>query len=100
LNDLDIKLVEAVRTNKIDQVKFYIMAGANINFQDKEHDAPLMWAAHNNNYKITKMLLEAGANVHVRTQSGYSVIFFVPAWCREVRKLLKQYGAEVHGGAY
>jgi ankyrin repeat protein len=59
------------KTSKAEQVvKLIIQAGADVNVKATLGNTPLMWAARAGNLKITKLLIEKGANVQDTDNDG------------------------------
>lgn len=57
--------------------KGFLKSPANINYQDKNGQTPLFWAAHNDNLEIVRYLIKAGADVNLRSTSGASPLEIV-----------------------
>jgi len=66
-NDL---LIQGVRENNIKLVKKALLNGADVNIYN---DLPLRLALMYNNYELTKLLLEYGANPHVGNDILYTL---------------------------
>ncbi|MBI5960936.1 MAG: ankyrin repeat domain-containing protein [Chloroflexi bacterium] len=56
-------LMQAVKSNNVEQVKKLIADGVNINEPDASRDIPLIMAAYKGHTEIVRLLLEAGADV-------------------------------------
>ena len=64
-------------TSKAEQVvKLIIQAGADVNVKSTLGFTPLMWAAQAGNLKITKLLIEKGANVHDTDNDGNNALHY------------------------
>eukprot|EP00026_Physarum_polycephalum_P005857 Phypoly_transcript_05896.p1 GENE.Phypoly_transcript_05896~~Phypoly_transcript_05896.p1 ORF type:complete len:489 (-),score=75.61 Phypoly_transcript_05896:74-1540(-) len=63
-------LLIAVEAGKVDNVKALLKAGANPNAQDKNGLTPLHMACGNNMKEITKLLIEAGGDMNLKSHSG------------------------------
>ena len=61
-NTNDTFLIYASKCEKIDFVEYLIEKGAFINAQNNELNTPLHYALKNKNFKISDLLLKAGAN--------------------------------------
>lgn len=92
-------LMVAVDQNNIERVEMLIEAKADLNQKDTYDRTPLMSAAQEN-ASLLRILLEAGADVHVKDYSGDTALDYVRMWadkfdfCERVRLLL-QAGAYV-----
>ncbi|MBQ4493521.1 MAG: ankyrin repeat domain-containing protein, partial [Elusimicrobiaceae bacterium] len=56
-NDLKNKLFEAVKVNDIEQVKFLIEKGANVNWMDWAYNTPLMCASFRGFTEMASLLI-------------------------------------------
>ncbi len=61
MKNINEKLLEAVRLNKIEEVKKLIAKGADVNVVDEYGATALYWASYKGHSEIVKMLKEAGA---------------------------------------
>ncbi len=65
------------KTSKAEQVvKLIIQAGADVNVKSNLGFTPLIWAARAGNLKITKLLIEKGANVHDTDNDGNDALHY------------------------
>ena len=65
------------KTSKAEQVvKLIIQAGADVNVKSTLGHTPLIWAARAGNLKITKLLIEKGANVHDTDNDGNDALHY------------------------
>ena len=55
---LNIRMLEAVKNNQPDSVKFLIEKGANVNYIDTTNCCSLNYAANNNFINLCKILIE------------------------------------------
>jgi len=83
------ELFDAVKAGRINIVKQLIAAGADVNAEDSNYRLPLSYAL--DNYEITKLLIDAGANID-------SELLLGPAYRNDFKmvKLLVEYGADVN----
>ena len=73
--DLNNKLINAARNGLINVVQYLINAGSDINYNDNNVDyTPLMYATLQNHKKIVKLLIKNGANVNIKSVSGWSAL--------------------------
>ena len=54
---MNIQLLEAVKNNDLEIVKFLISSGYNINIEDNYYKTPLMYASENGYLDIVKYLI-------------------------------------------
>ena len=77
----DPPLCHAVRfsddSSRVNAVQFLIHLGAQVNAGDGQLMAPLHWAAYMGYPEVARILLEHGADVSLRTESGYVPLHFV-----------------------
>jgi ankyrin repeat protein len=60
---LDERLLDAVKNNHTDSVKFLVEHGADVNYADTNKATVVMWAALNGDLEIVKSLVKKGADV-------------------------------------
>jgi ankyrin repeat protein len=60
----DTPLIEAIRGNSYNAVKYLIDVGADVNFRSRFYYSPLNLAIKNNNYEIVDILVIHGAKSH------------------------------------
>ena len=62
-----MNLIEAVKLNDIQKVQSLLDLGVNVNEQeDIIKWTPLHYASYVNNYELTKLLLQYGANINIK----------------------------------
>lgn len=69
-NELNRKLIEAIKAEDTKTVKDCIACGANVNSDDNNYNGKttaLMYAVHGSNPKIAKLLIDAGADVNAKS---------------------------------
>lgn len=90
-----IKIIDAVKQNKIDIVKRYIEKGGDLENQDDENSMTLLhWSCFFNHEEITLMLIEAGANIHALTTKKKTPLHYSKSV--RVVQLLIEKGADVN----
>lgn len=91
---LNEQLIETVKANDIDAVKKAIEDGVDVNVRDKYGYIFLHRAALWGHTEITKMLLDAGANVNTRNyEYGDTPLALAVEYEQaEIADLLKQHG--------
>jgi ankyrin repeat protein len=96
---------------RLTNVKMLIAAGADINYEQPEHDGkgtPAIDAAEGGWFEGVYVLLEAGADIRPRTTGGADLTYFVArypidpsdarySWREKVLQVLRKRGAEVDG---
>ena len=58
---MNIQLLEAVKNNDLEIVKFLISSGYNINIEDNYYKTPLMYASENGHLEVAEFLKSKGA---------------------------------------
>ena len=98
--ETDKELLEAVKNNKLDEVKKALDAGANVNAKGDDGNTALIFAGYNGHTESVKLLLNRGADVNAKNNTGYTALI----WASEkghkyiVEKLLEE-GADVNAKA-
>jgi len=70
----DLRLVNAVKNRNIATVRTLLKQHADPNAADIDGTTPLIWAAHNGDAEIGKLLIAAGANVQATNRYGVSAL--------------------------
>ncbi|MBA3954136.1 ankyrin repeat domain-containing protein [Candidatus Dependentiae bacterium] len=65
------QLLAACETGNIQQAVNVLIAGADVNSQNRYGVSPLIAAAYNNNSDLVKLLLNKGANLNLKTHLNY-----------------------------
>jgi ankyrin repeat protein len=88
----------AARVGSLGSVKALLSLGANADGKDERHgQTALMWAAAEGHANVVEMLLEVGANVHIRLDSGFTPLLFAVREGRlDVVRVLLKAGADVN----
>ncbi len=67
-------LIQTAIVNSTKKAQLLVNAKADVNFTDLTGRTALHWACDNNNYKIAKSLIRAGANTNAYTYAGQPVL--------------------------
>jgi uncharacterized protein len=95
--DLDF-FVEAVRKNRIDEVRALLLKGVDVNSRDVFGDnAGLHWAASLGLAEMARLLIDNGADVNVRNEEGYTPLHWAAGeGQKELVVILIIHGADVN----
>ncbi len=90
-------LMNAVKKNDVDAVRKLIAQGVNVDELDSGGDAPLVMAAYNGYTEITRLLLEAGADVAAVDPGMKATALHAAAYAgrTEAAKLLIQHHIDI-----
>jgi ankyrin repeat protein len=90
-------LMKAVDQNDIAAVRKLIAQGVNVNELEPNGDAPLIMAAYQGHTEITRLLLEAGADVGALDPGMKATALHAAAYAgrTEAAKLLVQHGIDI-----
>lgn len=92
-------LCQAALDENLEMVKCLLAHGVHPDQEGNFGVSPLMHALLNENYPLSKELLQAGANVHHRDEEGFSVMHScVHTRSLSLLQLLKDYGAKCQEG--
>ena len=96
IKNKELFLIEAAEKNDILGVKMWLMAGANINAQEKLYGTTALMIASLYGYtEIVKLLLEAGADVNTKNNDGYTALALASKnGYTKIVELLKEAGAK------
>ena len=94
-------IVREIKKDKpnLNLVSDLITLGANLNWQDKDNDdsTPLHMAAWCGNEKISRMLIDAGANVNMQDKDGRTPLHIATYYGEiEIARMLIDSGADVN----
>ncbi|MBE2267566.1 MAG: ankyrin repeat domain-containing protein [Anaerolinea sp.] len=91
-------LMKAVQANNAAQVKQLIAQGVNVSEMDSGGDSPLIIAAYNGYTEITRLLLEAGADIGALDPGMKATALHAAAYAgrTEAAKLLVQHGIDIN----
>jgi ankyrin repeat protein len=73
---LNRSLIEAARLGRLQNVRNFIQAGANINARDINGQTALMYAILEDQLQIIRVLIRGGANVNARDKDGYTALMY------------------------
>jgi len=98
IKNKELFLIRAAEKNDILGVKMWLMAGANINAQEKLYGNTALVVASKYGYtEIVKLLLEAGADVNVKNKDGETALMKASYnGYTEIVKMLIDAGADVN----
>lgn len=89
-------LLEALKTGVTERVKYFLDAGADVDFADEGGCTPLFWAAKTGKAEICKMLIKVGADVNAMNGSGWRPLSIAAVNGHlEICKLLIDAGADM-----
>jgi ankyrin repeat protein len=96
-DDLDF-FVEAVRNDRIDEVRALISKGIDVNSRDVFGDnAGLHWAASLGLAEMARLLIDSGADVNIRNEEGYTPLHWAAGeGQKELVVILIVHGADVN----
>jgi len=96
-DDLDF-FVEAVRKNRIDEVRTLLLKGVDVNSRDVFGDnAGLHWAASLGLAEMARLLIDNGADVNIRNEEGYTPLHWAAGeGQKELVVILIIHGADVN----
>jgi len=92
------EIFNAIAGNDIEKVKSLIESDISILESKQEHNmTPLMFAASEGNYELTKLLINKGADIHYTRPLGFSTIFMPSMFGHfEIVKLLVESGVDIN----
>ena len=94
----EIPVAAAVQQNKLDVVNAYLLGGGDPNIKSRFGD-PLIFLAtgRQGGVGVTKILINAGADVNVKGRNGIYALTSAASWCNlEEMRLLINAGANVN----
>lgn len=71
VNEAEMALISAIQSNRPNEVRAVVMAGASVDTHWPSGETPLHKAAHQGQVAIVKVLLECGANPNLPTNRGH-----------------------------
>jgi beta-lactamase regulating signal transducer with metallopeptidase domain len=92
-----LSLHEAAAIGDIDQVKFLISKGVDVNVMDNRlNGTPLHLAVHRNQMQVINLLIANGANVNAKNKLGRSSLHTaIDKGRTEIAELLRKHGARI-----
>jgi len=89
--------IQAINKDSIEEVKFLIEKGADVNAKTKDGKIVLFLAAEKNSIEVAKLLIEKGANVNAKNGAGWTVLMLAADGNNiEMAKSLIEKGADVN----
>lgn len=82
----ELSIFYAAMANDMGVARQYIASGESVNVRDKFGRTPLMLAVEHGNTKLVQLLLQAGADPNIKTDTGLRAIDF--ARLPEIKNLL------------
>ncbi len=70
-------IYESIRRQRLKHALLLIAAHADLNFQDRNGETPLIAAAAAGQFRIVHAMLEAGANAALKDNGGHTVLYHV-----------------------
>ena len=86
-NELNKKLLEAIKKNDLQLVQKLIKSGADINFKDEKGLTPLHYAAVSGNIDLVKYLVENGADVCAKDKKGRTPDYYAFRYYNVYKKI-------------
>jgi len=88
-------LIKAVTYQDLDKVKELVGAGVDVNYKEQRYgNTPLVMACQYNLVDVAKYLLDHGANIHLRTETGHTPLMAAASGSEELFNLLLEKGAD------
>ena len=92
-DELNQRLLWAVKRNDIEAVKLLLKQGAFVNTLNDQSQTPLYWAVRLDNYELAQLLLDNGADVNAQSEDGTTSLH----WATDnIAKLLIKNKADVN----
>lgn len=97
MSKMDDMLLDAASENHINDVKYALLNGANVNAvtNDEKGMTSLMFAAEYGNTMMIRFLNQHGANIDQRDYNGYTALFYAAETRYESINALLQAGADI-----
>ena len=73
--------------------KFYILNGADLNIKDKRLMTPIFYSISQNNYHLSKLMIEKGAKLNIKSEWGTTPLHYVKE--KNLAELLLEKGSDV-----
>ena len=84
----NIKLLEAIKSDNVKEIKGYLASGANVDIKDKDGRTPLILAALNGSERAIQILLSRDANVDIQDNEGNTALML--AGLQELNEITKR----------
>ncbi|MEQ9238102.1 protein kinase domain-containing protein [Coleofasciculus sp. E2-BRE-01] len=91
-------MYEGIMGGDIETVTYYLDQGVHVNAREHQDHTPLHWAVSNNKPEIAQLLIDRGADIHIRYDAdGHTVLHIaVQHDTKAMAELLIEQGADVH----
>ncbi len=91
------ELIDKVRTNNIEAIKVLIATGADLNEREEFYAmTPLILACNSNYTELAKLLIDGGADIHLKADNGATALIMAAMNSQELTELLLSKGADIH----
>ena len=96
--ELNAQLIDAVKTGRIDDVKHYLAAGAEINATDNYGSTPLTEASCHDHEHILEFLLKQGADPNIADGGDWTAMTYACYYRRNLKiiRMLLEAGADIN----
>jgi uncharacterized protein len=90
------ELFSKVSSNDLEGVKALVATGADLNQREEYYNmTPLMWALNSNYTDMAKLLINEGADIHLKACNGATALLQAAMRSYEVTELLLSKGADI-----
>jgi len=90
------ELTNAAEDNNIEQVRFLILGGTDLNVQGKFHKTALICAAEEGNTEIVNLLIQAGVDLNITDRSDTALICAAEKGYAKIVNMLVHAGADLN----
>jgi ankyrin repeat protein len=91
------ELISKVQAKDVEGIKKLIAQGADLNVREEFYSmTPLLMACNSNDVEIARLLIESGADIHLKASNGGTPLIFAAMNSRELTELLLTKGADIH----
>ncbi len=95
-DELNSRLMLSICSSDFNKTLQLILAGANVNMQDRCGDSVLIKATSNNKKEMVELLIASGVDVNIKDEDGYTALMWAAArGHKKIVKLLIDNGANV-----
>ena len=93
----DITLINATKNGNLNEARYALENGADVNAKDEYSNTALIWASRNGKTEIVAMLVEKGADVNATDNWGYTPLLLASRYGhKEIVAMLVEKGADVN----